>query len=106
MKNTLVPIDRAGRIVLPKNVRDELAIKPGDLLKISVQDDQVTLRLSREKAGFIRRGDALVFSTGQADLLDNAVVENIRGSESSSWSVDIPKAVSSPRKAKNGQKNL
>jgi AbrB family looped-hinge helix DNA binding protein len=81
MKDVLIPIDKAGRIVLPKDVRDELAINPGDLLKISIRGNEVTLRPSREASGFIKRGHALVFSSGEADLLDNETVEAIRADE-------------------------
>jgi len=81
MKDVLIPIDKAGRVVLPKDVRDELAINPGDLLKISIHGNEVTLRPSREASGFIRRGHALVFSSVGADLLDNEAVEAIRADE-------------------------
>ncbi len=81
MKDVLIPIDKAGRVVLPKDIRDELAIRPGDLLKISIHGNEVTLRPSREPSGFIKRGHALVFSSGGTDLLDNATVETIRADE-------------------------
>ena len=32
-----VTFDRAGRIVLPKNLRDELDLSPGDTLDVTVQ---------------------------------------------------------------------
>ena len=47
MKEVLVPIDKAGRVVLPKNLRQELAINPGDLLRISVHGNEMTLRPNR-----------------------------------------------------------
>ena len=78
MKDVFVPIDKAGRVVLPKDVREELAIQPGDLLKISIHGNEVTLRPNKETGGFIKRGKALVFSSEGADLLDNETVENIR----------------------------
>ena len=62
VKDALVPIDQAGRIVLPKNVRQELAIKPGDVFKVSIAGSAVTLTPSREKTGLVRKGRALVFS--------------------------------------------
>ncbi len=93
MKDVMIPIDRAGRVVLPKDVREELAINPGDLLKVSVEGDQVTLRVNREKAGFVKRGRALVFSTGGTNLLANEVVENVRGAERSSLSRNINKSL-------------
>lgn len=93
MKDMVVPIDKAGRIVLPKEVRDELAISPGDCFKISVQGEEVTLRPDRDRAGFMRRGHALVFSAGGADLLDNQIVENIRGSERDCTKPDVARGL-------------
>jgi AbrB family looped-hinge helix DNA binding protein len=78
MKDVLVPIDKAGRVVLPKDVREELSINPGDLLKITIRGNEVTLSPRKEPCGFIKRGHALVFSTGGTDLLDNETVENVR----------------------------
>jgi AbrB family looped-hinge helix DNA binding protein len=82
MQDVFIPIDKAGRVVLPKDVRDELAIRPGDLLKVSIHGEEVTLRPSKEASGFIRRGQALVFSSAGADLLDHETVEAIRATES------------------------
>jgi AbrB family looped-hinge helix DNA binding protein len=74
MKDVLIPIDQAGRIVLPKSVRDELAIQPGDTLKVSVHGSSVTLTPSAERAGFIRKGKALVFApTGESKLTEASV---------------------------------
>jgi len=63
MKDVFVPMDQAGRIVLPKSVRQELALQPGALLKLSIQGTGVMLTPGSSKAGFKRKGKALVFST-------------------------------------------
>jgi AbrB family looped-hinge helix DNA binding protein len=97
MKETFVPIDKAGRVVLPKDVREELAIHPGDLLKISVYGNRVMLSPEREKAGFVKRGRALVFSTGGTDLLENEVVEAIRIAERENVSVGIGERLPRPK---------
>ena len=81
MKDVLVPIDKAGRVVLPKQVRDELALNPGDLLKISIRENEVTLCPTREACGFIKRGHALVFSSGGVEVLESETVEAIRADE-------------------------
>ena len=91
MKDQLVPIDQAGRIVLPKTIRDELAIKPGDLLKISVLGISVTLVPNQAKpAGFQRKGKALVFVPGETATFGSDVVEDIlnetREERSGEWS--------------------
>ena len=79
MKDLLVPIDQAGRIVLPKDVRDELAIKPGDTFKVKIQDFAVTLTPNNETTGFVRKGKALVFSTiGNQTLTPETVAETAR----------------------------
>jgi AbrB family looped-hinge helix DNA binding protein len=82
MKEMLVPIDGAGRIVLPKNVREDLAVKSGDLFKVSIHGTSVTLTPSQRTAGFVRRGKALVFTTRGHESLSletvNAVLEEGR----------------------------
>jgi len=77
MKDKLVPIDQAGRIVLPKNVRDELSIKPGDTFKVSVRGIAVTLTPNAESTGFVRKGKALVFSTVSGKTLTNETVAGL-----------------------------
>ena len=77
MKDMMVPIDRAGRIVLPKDLRDELAIKPGDTLKISVNGSSVTLTPSKEESGLVRKGKALVFSSSGEETLKHETVSRI-----------------------------
>ena len=73
----MVPIDRAGRVVIPKNVRQELAIKPGDTLKVSVSGSSVTLTPNRETVGFVRKGQALVFSSGGGETLSEESVASL-----------------------------
>lgn len=77
MKNVLVPIDQAGRIVLPKEVRVELGIQSGDVFTVSVQGNLVTLAPRKAKAGFVRKGKALVFSTQSGATLDHATVNAV-----------------------------
>lgn len=98
MKDILVPIDKAGRVVLPKDVREELAIAPGDLLKVSLHGNEVTLRLNRETAGFVRRGRALVFSSGESELLDNEAVNSILAGEREGLKAGIAKRLPSQKR--------
>ena len=77
MKESLIPIDKAGRVVLPKEVREELAISAGDLLQISVRGGEVALRPKRESRGFVRRGKALVFSSGTSNVLTNDAARKV-----------------------------
>jgi len=77
MKDVLVPIDKAGRIVLPKDIRHELAIQPGDVLRVAIQGSTVTLTPNRQKTGFAREGKALVFSTADDEVLTLGTVEDL-----------------------------
>jgi len=78
MKSILIPIDQAGRIVLPKDVREELAIKPGDTLKVSIHGScSVILTLNKEKPGFVRKSKALVFSSQGDEMLNHETLEQI-----------------------------
>ena len=60
-----VILDRAGRVVLPKALRDELNLGPGDTLDLTVQGDEVTLRPRRCAAPLQRERGVWVFRTGQ-----------------------------------------
>jgi AbrB family looped-hinge helix DNA binding protein len=77
MKELTVPIDQAGRIVLPKDVRDELAIKPGDKLMVSIHGISITLTPNKEISGLVRRGKALVFSTVGDESLSRETVDGM-----------------------------
>ena len=72
-----VPIDQAGRVVLPKDVRQELAIKPGDRFRVTIHGSSVTLTPNKEEAGFIRKGKALVFSTEGDEMLNQETLRRI-----------------------------
>jgi AbrB family looped-hinge helix DNA binding protein len=77
MKDVMVPIDQAGRIVLPKDIRQELAIKPGDTLLVAINGSSVMLTPKKESSGFVRKGKALVFTNSGDDLLTNEDVGRI-----------------------------
>lgn len=51
-----ITIDRAGRMVLPKRVRERLGLGPGDALDLEVLADGVILRPQRRAAaGLVRQ---------------------------------------------------
>jgi AbrB family looped-hinge helix DNA binding protein len=60
-----VTIDQAGRVVLPKKLRDDLHLSPGDTLDLSVQGDAVTLRPRRGASPMLKKQGVWVFSTGR-----------------------------------------
>jgi AbrB family looped-hinge helix DNA binding protein len=59
----IVTIDKAGRVVIPKEIRDELHLEPGDTLAFASEGESVTLRplhanppLQKERGVWVFRG--------------------------------------------------
>ena len=69
--NTTVTLDRAGRVVIPKPLRDELRLEPGDSLHLDSEGTTLTLRpvssaspLMKERGVWVfRRGSKLTAAT-------------------------------------------
>ena len=45
-------IDKAGRIVISKDIRRHLNINPGDVLQINADEEQITIRKAEAKCVF------------------------------------------------------
>jgi AbrB family looped-hinge helix DNA binding protein len=76
-----VTLDRAGRIVLPKGIRDELHLSPGDTLDFSVRGDEVTLRPRRSCTPLQKERGIWVLRTGKplSARETDEVLRDIRG---------------------------
>lgn len=48
--STKISIDKAGRVVLPKSLREKMRVGPGDDLLVEAQGDHITLRPVRPEA--------------------------------------------------------
>jgi AbrB family looped-hinge helix DNA binding protein len=58
-------IDKAGRVVIPKPLREELHLAPGDALEIESAGEQITLRPVRGTGPLTKEDGVWVFRTGQ-----------------------------------------
>jgi AbrB family looped-hinge helix DNA binding protein len=60
-------LDKFGRIVIPKRVRDDLGLEPGSVLKVEERGDDILLSVLSEdpEAALEWKGGVLVF-TGEA----------------------------------------
>jgi len=78
--NTRITIDNAGRVVLPKPLRDELDLEPGDLLELESAGDNITLRPVRAITPLTKEQGVWVFRTGQplAASVTDAVLQDMR----------------------------
>jgi AbrB family looped-hinge helix DNA binding protein len=63
--NTTVKLDKAGRVVIPKPLRDELRLAPGDSLALESEGDRVTLRPVRSGSAMRKEHGIWVFRTGK-----------------------------------------
>ena len=64
-----VPMDSAGRVVLPKEVRSQWALEAGDRFEIETGPGAVTLKLLRPStAGLTSYGKRLVWDAGEGAL--------------------------------------
>jgi AbrB family looped-hinge helix DNA binding protein len=63
---TRLVIDKAGRIVIPKPLREELRLEPGDALELENAGEQITLRPVRGTGPLTKEHGVWVFHTGQA----------------------------------------
>jgi AbrB family looped-hinge helix DNA binding protein len=64
--NTTLTLDKAGRIVLPKPVRDELQLSPGDALEVESSEEQIVLRPARGRGHMKKESGVWVYDSGEA----------------------------------------
>jgi AbrB family looped-hinge helix DNA binding protein len=64
--NTRLIIDKAGRVVIPKPLREELHLEPGDSLEMGSVGEQITLRPVRGTGPLTKEHGVWVFHSGEA----------------------------------------
>lgn len=62
---TRLTLDKAGRVVIPKALREELHLDPGDALELESAGEQITLRPVRGTGPLTKERGVWVFHTGQ-----------------------------------------
>jgi AbrB family looped-hinge helix DNA binding protein len=63
--NARLIIDKAGRVVIPKPLREELRLEPGDALELESGGEQITLRPVRGTGPLAKEHGVWVFHTGK-----------------------------------------
>lgn len=63
--NTRLIIDKAGRVVIPKPLREELHLEPGDSLELDNIGEQITLRPVRGTGPLTKEHGVWVFHSGE-----------------------------------------
>jgi AbrB family looped-hinge helix DNA binding protein len=62
--STRLVIDRAGRVVIPKPLREELQLEPGDALEMESTGEQIMLRPLRGTGPLTKEHGVWVFHSG------------------------------------------
>jgi AbrB family looped-hinge helix DNA binding protein len=65
MVSMRLSLDKAGRIVLPKPLRDELHLEAGDELEIESSGEDITLRPVRGQAQLRKKHGVWVYNAGE-----------------------------------------
>jgi AbrB family looped-hinge helix DNA binding protein len=83
--DTTVTIDRAGRVIIPKPLRDELRLEAGDTLQLESDGEHVTLRpirtkspLRKERGVWVFHGSGTLSVRQTAEMIANAREERSR----------------------------
>ena len=61
MKKEMLHIDKAGRVVLPKPLRERFNLLPGDKLSVSIENQTIKLEPTHPGGTLVRKGSVLVF---------------------------------------------
>jgi AbrB family looped-hinge helix DNA binding protein len=62
---THLTIDKAGRVVIPRSVREELRLEAGDSLEMESAGEAITLRPVRGTGPLVKEHGVWVFHAGQ-----------------------------------------
>ena len=76
MKKETVQIDKAGRVVLPKPLREQFNLLPGDQLRLSVEGNGFRLEPADSGGELVRKGSVLVFTGGFPEPISTAQVND------------------------------
>jgi AbrB family looped-hinge helix DNA binding protein len=73
-------LDKGGRIVIPKMLRDALHLEPGDMVEVERAGNELTLRPVRGTGPLLKEQGVWVFHSGQplAASTTDAVLDQLR----------------------------
>lgn len=79
----IVTMDRAGRIVIPKALRDQLAVEPGQPLRAEVRDGRLEIEAQEMPVELVERDGLLVITPSEpveplSREMVRALIEDLR----------------------------
>ena len=71
-------IDRSGRLVVPKEMREQAGLKAGDTIEIEATSEGLRLTPVHDSPRLVKDGNVLVFAGGTLDRSEGDGVEQVR----------------------------
>ncbi len=71
-----ITLGQAGRVVIPKSVRDEMHLSPGDTLELESADEKIVLRPVHPQPQLRREKGILVFYAGKP--IEPGLIDRVR----------------------------
>jgi len=68
--NTITEIDKAGRIVVPKKLRDVLHLRPGTRLLVRQEGETIVIQPESKPRGLYMKKGTLVYDAGPGPAAD------------------------------------
>lgn len=82
-----VPIDRFGRVVLPKKIRDRLGVRPGTEFEVEEREDVILLKPVVGQPMILEK-DGLLVVKSESSLSEDAIltaIEKVREERNERW---------------------
>lgn len=73
---THITIDKFGRVVLPKEIRDRFSIREGTEFEVNEQEDVILLRPVEKQAKVVKKNGWFVIQTGK-NLPEDIILKTI-----------------------------
>lgn len=54
-------IDKFGRVLIPKSIRDHLGVKPGEVVQVIEQDNHILIKLIKQKTALKMKDGIMVY---------------------------------------------
>ena len=77
MKGETIQMDKAGRVVLPKPLRDAFNLLPGDKLRLSVEGNSFRLEPTDAAGKLVKKGSVLVFEGAFGEPVTTEMVKKL-----------------------------
>lgn len=72
-------LDRFGRVIIPKNVRDDMGLEAGAVLQIEKQGEKIVLQPLQGEPQLVEKNGILVFTGAAVGDVSSALHEHRRG---------------------------